>query len=112
MVKPNTDIIGPSPVFVFTNKDRGPALSQLQVFLIFNLHGGTALVLRRHRSGLFALVLFTPQQFNWGPLLNFSMVVKYSNVDKISQENLDSRKIVVLSHEVHFVQFYNRAAII
>ena len=47
---------------------------------------------------LLLIVLFTRQKFNWGPLLDFSMVI--AMLDKILQENLTAEKIAV--HKVHF----------
>ena len=52
-------------------------------------------------------VLLTGQQFTWGPLLNFSTVVKCSNVWQDFARELRQYKKKFLSHEVHFVKFYS-----
>ena len=73
------------------------------------------------------IAVFTRQQFNKGPLLIISMVVKWLHcVPRVNGNNvytvhkgqqtwedfigtLDSPKIVVLSHEVLFVKFHKHA---
>ena len=56
--------------------------------------------------------LFTWQQFNTGPLLNFSMVGKSCNVwQDFTRDLLDSTAISVLPHKVHFVKFYSHDTI-
>ena len=63
----------------------------------------TCLVLKIPLLG--SKVLFTQQQFNWGPLHNFSMVVKMSqSLTIFCKRTWTVKKIDVLSYEVHFVK--------